>query len=142
MFINIKKLNEKAIIPKYAKNGDAGLDLIAISKNFINEKEYGFVEYDTGIALEIPEGYIGLIFPRSSISTTGMILANSVGLSDPNYRGSIKCRFKWIPETKMYEVGDKIAQLVILPYPQIEFKEVNELSKTERNDMAFGSSGK
>lgn len=142
MFINIKKLNEKAIIPKYAKNGDAGLDLIAISKNFINEKEYGFVEYDTGIALEIPEGYIGLIFPRSSISTTGMILANSVGLSDPNYRGSIKCRFKWIPETKMYEVGDKIAQLVILPYPQIEFKEVDELSKTERNDMAFGSSGK
>lgn len=141
MVINIRRLNEKAIVPKYAKNGDAGLDLIAISKNIINEKDYGFVEYDTGIALEIPEGYMGLIFPRGSISTTGMILANSVGLSDPNYRGSIKCRFKWIPETKMYEIGDKIAQLVILPYPQIEFKEVSELSETERNDKAFGSSG-
>jgi dUTP pyrophosphatase len=140
MKVNIK-LSEGASLPKYAKNGDAGLDLIAISKSIINEKDHGFVEYDTGIALELPENHMGLIFPRGSISTTGMILANSVGLSDPNYRGTIKCRFKWIPETKMYEIGDKIAQLVIVPYPTIEFEIVDELSKTERNEKAFGSSG-
>lgn len=141
MEVKIKiKLNNEAVMPFYSKEGDAGLDLTAISREIVNEKDHGFVEYDTGVALEIPSGYMGLIFPRGSISKTGMILANAVGVSDSNYRGTIKCRFKWIPDTKMYDVGDKVAQLIIVPYPTVEFEQVDELSETVRGEQAFGSS--
>ena len=140
MEINFKKLNKNATIPKKMKEGDVGLDLTAVSNKIINENEFGYIEYDTGIAVEIPEGYGGFIFPRSSISNTGMWLANSVGVIDNNYRGSIKCRFKAIPNTKIYKVGERIAQLVIMPTIHVNLKEVNNLSKTERNEEGFGSS--
>lgn len=139
MEVKIKKLVPNAIIPSYAKEGDCGLDLTAISMSIQNNPEYGYVEYDTGIAVEIPDGFAGLVFPRSSVSNTGMILANSVGLIDSGYRNSIKCRFKYIKGTKMYNVGDRIAQLVILPYPKIELTEVEQLSSTERGEGGFGS---
>jgi len=80
--IKIKKLHENAIIPTFAKNGDAGLDLTAVSKNIVNEKEFGYIEYGTGLAIKVPEGFVGLLFPRSSISNTGLILANAVGVLD------------------------------------------------------------
>ena len=138
MKVKIKKLVPEATIPKYAKPGDAGLDLTATS---ISIDEYGCISYGTGIAMEIPEGFLGLIFPRSSISLTGLILANSVGVVDSGYRGEIKCRFKYISGTNKYSIGDRVAQLVIIPYPQIELKEVDELSSTERGETGFGSSG-
>jgi dUTP pyrophosphatase len=142
MNIKIKKLHEQAVIPSYSKEGDCGLDLTAISVSTIDKSKFGYIEYDTGLAIEIPEGYVGLIYPRSSLSNTGLILANHVGVIDQNYRGSIKCRFKAVPNTDIYSVGDRIAQLIIQPCPKIEFEVVDELSDTDRNDLGFGSSGK
>ena len=83
-----------------------------------------------------------MIFPRSSISNTGLILSNSVGVVDSGYRGEIKFRFKWIKDTTDYNVGDRVGQLIILPYPSIETEEAEELSSTERGEGGFGSSGK
>ena len=139
MKVKIKKLLPNAVIPKYAKQGDAGLDLTATSVSVTEEVGYGYIEYGTGLAVEIPEGYVGLVFPRSSVSVTGLILANAVGVIDSGYRGEIKCRFKWIKNTNKYIVGDRVAQLLILPYPAIEFEETEELSKTERSEGGFGS---
>ena len=138
MEVKIKKLNEAAVIPQYAKQGDAGLDLTATSRRMDRK---GFIEYGTGLAVEIPSGYVGLVFPRSSISKIKMTLCNSVGVIDSGYRGEILCRFK--PSTVgqgVYEVGDKIAQLVVIPYPQIKLVEVQELSESARADTGFGSS--
>jgi len=142
MNIKIKKLHENAVIPSYSKEGDCGLDLTAISVTTVDKGNHGYIEYDTQIAVEIPEGYVGLVYPRSSISNTGLILANAVGVVDQNYRGSIKCRFKAIPNTQIYSVGDRIAQLIIQPIPKIELEVVDELSDTTRGDDGFGSSGK
>ena len=141
MIVKFKKLNPNAVTPSYAKVGDAGLDLTAISKQVVDEGVYGYIEYGTGIAVEIPQGYVGLIYPRSSISNTGMLLSNSVGVIDSGYRGEIKFRFKWISNTAMYNLGDRIGQLVIMPYPTILMKEVLELRSSERGSEGFGSSG-
>jgi dUTP pyrophosphatase len=138
MKINVKLL-DNAVMPTYAKEGDAGLDLTAIS-----EKLYPtYAEYETGVAIELPEGYVGLLFPRSSItSKTGFILGNSVGVLDSSYRGNIKFQFRHLPgSSTRYKVGDKIGQLVIMPIPKIELVEVDELSETVRGDGGFGSSG-
>jgi dUTP pyrophosphatase len=140
--VKIKRVHSDAKLPSYAKEGDAGMDLTAVSRTFTDESGYGYVEYGTGIALEIPEGYYGAIVPRSSISKTGMFLANSPGTIDSNYRGELLLRFKAIPDTTIYEIGDRIAQLIILPYPKIHFKEVDDLSETDRGDKGFGSTGK
>lgn len=142
MEIKVKRLDPKAIIPCYAKAGDAGMDLTATSIKFVNDPGYGFVEYGTGLAMEIPEGYYGAIVPRSSISKTGLILANSPGTIDSGYRGEIKLRFKAIPGTKILEVGDRVAQIIIMKYPEVKFVGVDELSDTERGDGGFGSTGK
>jgi dUTP pyrophosphatase len=140
MKVKFKKLHPDAIQPTYAKFGDAGMDLTAISRN---DEEY-FTEFGTGIAVEIPEGYVGLLFPRSSVSKTHYTLANSVGVVDSGYRGEIKLRFKShlynIPPSH-YNVGDKVGQLIILPYPQIELMEVDQLSDSVRMDGGFGSTG-
>lgn len=141
MKVKIKKLVPEAVVPSYANPGDAGLDLVATWIKVEDHNKYGFFEYGTGICVEIPEGYVGLIFPRSSISKTGMLLTNSVGVIDSGYRGEIKFRFKYISGTNSYNVGDKIGQLIIMPYPKIEFEEVNELNETERGDGGFGSTG-
>lgn len=149
MFINFKKLNENAILPEYAKHGDAGLDLIATTNALFYENgEYYYFEYGTGLSVEIPIGYVGLLFPRSSISTTILSQANAVGIIDSGYRGEIKVRYKvdlaykTRYEPKIYFKGDKIAQLIILPYPRITPQFVSELSETDRGNKGFGSTGK
>lgn len=141
MKVKIKKLVPEAIIPQYSKPGDAGMDLVATYIKVEDHHNYGYYEYGTGLSVEIPEGYVGLVFPRSSISNTGMLLTNSVGVIDSGYRGEIRARFKYVSGTKSYEVGDKIAQLIIIPYPSIEFEEVEDLSQTDRGDGGFGSTG-
>lgn len=138
--VKIKKLNPDAVIPKYSKDGDAGLDLTAISVNFTDD----YISYKTGLAFEIPKGYVGLLFPRSSNSKKDLLLTNSVGVIDSGYRGEIELRFKPIINNKLekislYDVGDRIGQIIIIPYPQIEFIESDELSNTERGDGGFGS---
>ena len=139
LIINIKKTNELAIIPKYAHSTDAGMDLVAVSMNETDN----YIEYDTGIALEIPKGYVGLVFPRSSVSKLDLVQANSVGVIDSSYRNSIKVRFKKLKDTSIvYVPGERIAQLIILPYPMIGFNEVEKLSDSDRGLGGFGSTGK
>ena len=147
MQVKFKKLNANATVPSYAKHGDAGMDLTAISKEWIHVDGGYYCEYDTGISVEIPEGYVGLIFPRSSQSTVNLLLSNHVGVIDSGFRGSIRFRFKQIIngitsiDLKYYEIGDRVGQLIILPYPQIEPIEVDELSETDRGTGGFGSTG-
>lgn len=140
MFVKIKKLDPNAIIPSYAKEGDAGMDLTALTMTVAPDGFY--TEYGTGLAMEIPEGYAGFIFPRSSASKTSQIQANCVGVIDSGYRGEIKVRLKSLgnPE-KLYAVGDRIAQIIIMPVPQIVFQENDNLSDTVRGDGGFGSTG-
>ena len=138
MKVRIKKLNPNAVIPTYAKDGDAGMDVVAT--RIINER-LDSITYGTDIALEIPEGFVGLIFPRSSIRKTDLILSNSVGVIDSGYRGEIQATFKR-SGVYAYAVGDRGAQIMIIPHPPIEFEEADELSDTERGEGGFGSTGK
>jgi len=145
MQIKLKKINPNAILPVYAKAGDAGMDLVATS--IISNTTFD-ITYGMGIALEIPEGFVGLIFPRSSIRKTDLSLTNCVGVVDSGYRGELQATFKKVYgkndvriDEVDYKVGDRIAQIIILPYPQIEFTEVEELSNTERGTGGFGSTG-
>lgn len=138
MNVNIKRLHEDAIIPKYAKKGDAGLDLTATD---VSTDQYGCFTYHTGLAIEIPKGYVGLLFPRSSVYKTGQTLTNCVGVIDSGYRGEIMMKFSLSSNRNEYQIGDRIGQLIILPYPQVHFVEVKELSNTERGDGGYGSTG-
>ena len=149
MEVKLKKLVEDAVIPTYAKPGDAGMDMTAIAYEYDAEKDCHI--YKTGIALEIPEGYVGLLFPRSSNRKTNAYMCNHVGVVDSGYRGDVMFSFKnrdkieadVIPAlVKPYEVGDKIGQIIIVPYPQISFVEVDELSTSERGAGGHGSTGR
>lgn len=138
MEVKFKRLSEDSVLPSYSKSGDAGLDLTAIS-NPIYDDENSIRTYRTGLAVEIPEGYVGLIFPRSSIYKKGLVLANSVGVIDSGYRGEILVKFANRMGAGMYYFGDRIAQLIIMPIPVIEPVEAEELSDTERGEGGFGS---
>jgi len=166
MKIQIKKLHIDAVIPSYAKPGDAGMDLTAISQRTETgtDENGDYLEYGTGLAIEIPEGHVGLIFPRSSVSKKDLFLANAVGVIDSGYRGEIKLRFKleqtfdaldsWVDDqlyykegdrrfyANVYKVGDKIGQLMIIPYPHVELVETEELGSSDRGEGGFGSTGK
>jgi len=137
MLVKLKKMHPKSVIPNYAKIGDAGMDLVITS--IINENKED-ITYGFGLSMEIPEGYLGLIFPRSSIRKYDLLLTNSVGVIDSGYRGELQATFKK-SGPHLYEIGDRGAQIVILPYPQIEFVEADELSNTERGKGGFGSTG-
>ena len=139
--VNVKKLHPKAVIPSYAKAGDAGMDLTAVEISI--HQDYGYYEYNTGLAFEIPEGYVGYVFPRSSISKYSLNLCNAVGVIDSGYRGPVMLRFNRDNNSSNVEYlpGDKVGQLVIMPVPTIELTEVEELSTTERGAGGFGSSG-
>lgn len=172
--IKIKKLVKESVIPKYAKNGDGAMDLVATSKEYDND---GNIVYGIGLAFEIPQGYVGLLFPRSSNAKKDLLLSNSVGVIDSGYRGEVMFKFKKqinnersvlntiiavqsmaeikddfkqlgllneddIENFTEYQLGERIGQIIILPYPQIEFEEVYELSETERGSCGYGSTGK
>jgi dUTP pyrophosphatase len=143
MKVNIKKLHPDAVIPTYAKEGDAGMDLTitSIISETTTDVTYGF-----GIALEIPFGFVGLIFPRSSVRKYDLALTNSVGVIDSGYRGELQATFKktsWLKQdsSTKYNVGDKGAQIMIIPHPSIDFQEVEYLSNTQRGEGGFGSTG-
>lgn len=151
MKVKIKKLHKDAVISKYSQDGDAGLDLTAVSHIF--DLNNNCVIYGTGLAVEIPEGYVGYVFPRSSISKKTLALTNSVGVIDSNYRGEIMLKFKHSAIVNHYDnevygqycyeydIGDRIGQLIIMPIPSIELEEVDELSDTNRGNGGFGSTG-
>lgn len=141
MIVKFKKLHPDAVIPTRGTDSSAGLDITAIY--VIQTPEY--IEYKTGLAFEIPEGHVGLIFPRSSISKKSLSLANAVGVIDSDYRGEISFRFKVTSanatDANLYQIGDRIGQLVIMPYPKVELQEVQKLNTTERGSGGFGSTG-
>jgi len=147
MEVKIKKLVDTAVTPSYANPGDAGADLVATSR--VQTKDY--TEYGTGLSFEIPSGYVGLLFPRSSISKKDLILCNHVGVLDSGFRGEVTFRFKnyHSPQNTYeyvkndYNVGDKIGQILIIKNDQAIFVESSsELSSTKRGAGGYGSSGK
>jgi len=139
--INFKRLSRRAVMPKFGREGDAGADLTAIEIVEI-EDDNDTIKYNFGIAVEIPKGYVGLIFPRSSIYKKKQILTNSVGVIDSNYRGELSAVMTiGLNDDLRYQVGERIAQLVIVPIPTVTFVQVDELSETNRGDGAYGSSG-
>ena len=146
--VKIKKLHKDAVIPTKAHQYDAGFDLTAVSKSY---DEHGNVCYGTGLAFSIPENFVGLIFPRSSICKKDLSLANSVGVIDSGYLGEVSFKFKESislieARTKThfddYKIGERIGQLVIIPIPQINLVECDDLGDSERGVGGFGSSGK
>ena len=139
--VKVKKLVPEAVIPSYSKVGDAGMDL-TITREIENTSFS--VSYGFGIAMEIPQGYVGLVFPRSSVRNQDLILSNCVGVIDSGYRGELQATFKKTNglDSIKYKVGERGAQIIILPYPTIYMTEVPELSDTERGSGGFGSTGK
>jgi dUTP pyrophosphatase len=152
MIIKFKKLVPEAQTPLKVIDIDAGFDLYATS---INETS-NYIEYLTGIAVEIPEGYVGLVFPRSSVTKYDLMLKNCVGVIDASYRGEIRCRFHETNLSKhgmmgeptrfydgnIYKVGDRVAQIVFLELPKVTLVQVEELSDTVRGSGGFGHTGK
>jgi dUTP pyrophosphatase len=137
--VKFKKVHPHAVVPTYAKSGDAAMDLYAAETM---KDKWGNYVYLTGVALEIPPGFVGLLFPRSSVSRTCLSLANSVGVVDSGYRGEIMLKYRHTGDpNEIYRSGDRVGQLMIVPYPKIELIEVEELSSTERGEGGFGSTG-
>ena len=136
------------MIPAYGKPGDAGLDLTCTSVELDANGNY---VYRTGLAIEIPKGFVGLLFPRSSNANKSLMLTNSVGVIDSGYRGEIMFKYKpnyqfFLTEVdkrhdKIYNVGDRVGQLIIMPYPEVVWNVVDELLESERGDGGFGSTG-
>lgn len=149
MDIKVKKLVPEAVLPKRAHASDAGFDLVAVSRKV---DEDGAIVYGTGLAFEIPEGYVGLVFPRSSIARKDLVLSNGVGVIDSGYRGEVMAKFKpclraleehlvGMRGEKWYEVGDRIAQLIVMKLPEVELVESEELSESDRGIGGYGSTG-
>ena len=140
IIVKVKKLHENAVVPSYSKTGDAGMDLTITE---IKENNFRQISYGFGIAMEIPLGYVGLVFPRSSVKNQDLLLSNCVGVIDSGYRGEIQSTFKKTNgfDSMKYKVGDRGAQIIILPYPQVFMVESDELSDTERGTGGFGSTG-
>ena len=142
MDVKFKKLHEDAKIPSYAHDTDAGLDLTAVSFTQEFDKSNKLVlVYHTGLAVEIPEGYVGLIFMRSSVSNKSISLTNAVAVIDSGYRGELLLKYKITTDSlpTIYHPGEKIGQLIIIPYPKINPIEAEELSSSDRNEGGFGS---
>lgn len=138
MKLKIKKCHREAKIPKYAREDDGCIDLTAVDREF--DHGNGCVSYSTGLAFEIPSGFVGLLFPRSSIYKKSLTLSNSVGVLDAGFRGVVSFKFK-LEGNKLYEIGDRIGQLMVIPRPLLEIEEVKELSESERGEGGYGSSG-
>ena len=144
--IKVKKLVPEAVIPFYAKPGDAGMDITCTSFDY--DRRNDCYMYHTGLAFEVPEGYVMLIFPRSSNRKTEYYLANHVGVLDSGYRGELMLAFKKRDDNSdsfnkpPYGVKERIGQIIILPYPMVQMIESETLSETDRGTGGFGSTGK
>jgi len=135
--LKVKKLHEDAVLPSYSHEGDAAMDIVAIGVDITNK----YVEYKTGLYLEVPKGYVCLIFARSGVTNKDLMLKNGVGVLDSGYRGELVLRFKK-DGFDIYEKGDRVGQIMLLPYPHVNIEEVKELFETPRGEGGFGSTGK
>lgn len=141
LVVKISKVYDDAIIPTKAHKSDAGYDMYVHSTSI----EDNIVSYGLGVKMEIPFGYVGLIFPRSSVFTKDLILSNCVGVIDSGYRGEIQAKFRTKNDYQnIYKTGERCCQIIIMPYPQVLLKEVSpeELSTSDRGENGYGSSGK
>ena len=144
MEIRFKKLDQRAVAPVRANTTDAGYDLVATQiTTEINECGQLILVYHTGLALEIPEGYFALLVPRSSVFKKSLTLTNSPGVIDSGYRGEIMAKFRATTDVipAVYKEGERFAQILILPVPEVAFTEAFELSDSERGDGGYGSTG-
>lgn len=143
MDVRFKRLNDLAKIPTRGSKFSAGYDLYAATDKDIQIPPHSTVKIGTGLAMELPVGWFGAIFARSGIATKrGLRPANCVGVADADYRNEyIVALHNDTTETKTVQAGERIAQLVILPCQDIDFKEVNELHDTDRGMGGFGSTG-
>lgn len=142
MKVKFTKTSPLAKTPEKANATDAGFDLTATAVTYPSGSLGVFIEVCTGICLEIPKGYVGLVFPRSSISNTKHFLRNSVGVIDSGYRGEIKLRFSTDDTNTCYQIGDKVGQVVFIRLPVVEMIESSVLSDSDRGLGGFGSTGK
>lgn len=146
MVVNFKKLDKEAVIPVKGSEYSAGLDLCTVLKNGARAQRIPAgktVKVGTGLAVEIPEGYFGAVFARSGMAANrGLRPANCVGVIDSDYRGEvIVALHNDSDKCETIHHGDRVAQLVIMPYLEVEAKEVDDLSDTERGNSGFGSTG-
>jgi len=140
MKVKFKKLLDTAKAPQRGSEYAAGWDLTATS--FSHER--GIITYGTSISIEIPKGYFGILAARSSVYNTDLMLANSIGIIDSDYRGELILKFRLLNKgdsPKVYSVGDRIGQLIILSHTAPEWVEDN-LTKSKRGIFGFGSTGK
>lgn len=138
MQINIKQLSDDAVVPIYATAGSACFDLVSTVNGIVNPD---FI-FGTGLAFEIPKGYVMLVFSRSGMGfKDGVRLANGVGVIDSDYRGEVKVKLVTDHNKKFYAKGERIAQALVVPYEQVEFRMVKELEHTERGEGGLGSTG-
>lgn len=145
MQLKFKKLSDKAVLPSKAHATDAGLDLTCTGiKTVVNDCGQLLLEYHTDIAVEIPEGYVGFLMPRSSVYKKSLLLSNCVGVIDAGYRGEIKAIFRNTTDVipAVYKEGERFAQLVIIPIPEVQPIEVETLSESDRGEGGYGSSDK
>lgn len=144
MKIDIKKLNERAIVPTRGSRSAAGSDLYAcIPEGSVTVPAGKTVKIGTGLAIAVPEGYFGAVFARSGLAAKGLRPANCVGVADSDYRGEyIVALHNDTDEDMTVADGDRVAQLVVLPYLDVEFNETDELDSTERGSGGFGSTGR
>lgn len=143
MNMKIKKLTDTAVIPTRGSNQAAGYDLYADLENAIEVKPHETVMINTGISIAVPEGYFGAIFARSGLSTKkGLRPANCTGVVDSDYRGPVIVALHNDSEiAQLVEPGERVAQMVVMPYLSVNFEVVDELDETERGEGGFGSTG-
>ena len=144
MKVRIKKLNERAVIPTYGSAGSAGGDLYSAEENDITVASGQTAFIGTGLAVEIPQGLVGLVYARSGLACKkGLAPANKVGVIDSDYRGEIKVAlYNHGKEPQTVAKGERIAQLVIAPFVFAEYEETDDLSDTARGEGGFGSTGR
>ena len=144
MVIKVKKLTDEAVIPTLGSRVAAGADLYSAEKEdvVIMPGETKFI--GTGLAVEIPDGYVGLVYARSGLACKrGLAPANKVGVIDSDYRGEVKVALlNHGKEPQKVEKGERIAQMVVAPYLSAVYEEAEELSDTERGEGGFGSTGR
>jgi len=138
--VNIKKLHEDATVPKYATEGAACFDLVATARKIGVDNS---ATYATGLAFEVPKGYVMLVYSRSGHGfKEGLRLANCTGVIDSDYRGQVMVKLQSDhPQPDWPRVGERIAQAMLVKLPVVEFEEVEELTETKRGQGGFGSTG-
>ena len=143
MTVRFQKLDPRAVAPRYGSTAAAGADLYAVGDAPLTVAPGETVFIHTGLAVEIPEGYVGLVFARSGLACKrGLAPANKVGVIDADYRGEIMVvLYNHAQTAQTVEPGERIAQLAILPYLTAQFTEADSLTDTDRGEGGFGSTG-